>query len=108
MRRMMSGKYENGTRFVVYQGYEIPVTTGNIAKAVLRKLKRTGVVFFEHDDGLARSARQELVDIASNIGLTVFEEDYRIVLMDNNGEKKFKMNNLVVERCAHQDFEILQ
>lgn len=65
-------------------GYECPKTTSKLARRVLRDLSRAGVVVFTHDDGLSVLTRLELVKIAGDIGLDVYESPYRLVLMERD------------------------
>ena len=81
----------------VYAGYEIPKKTSRQARVVLDKLREKRMVVFDHDDGLSFLVRLELVRIANDIGLDLFEENYRIILIDVEDDPDFKMTHADLE-----------
>ena len=65
-------------------GYECLKTISPQTKRVLRKLRKAGVIVFQHDDGLALITRDQLIDTADAIGLNCYPTPYEVVLIDTD------------------------
>lgn len=48
------------------------------------QIAKTGVIVFQHDDGLAAITHEQLVEIADAIGLTCYQTCYEVVLIDTD------------------------
>jgi hypothetical protein len=68
---------------IIVAGFECPKTTSDLAKKCLRKLRKLGMVIFEHDDGPGILVREELKNIAFNDGIWINESPYRLILINN-------------------------
>lgn len=69
---------------ITVAGYECLKTISPQTKRVLCKLRKVGVVIFQHDDGLAAITHEQLVEIADAIGLTCYQTRYEVVLIDTD------------------------
>ncbi len=66
--------------------YECPESTYPQTKRMLRKLRKDGILIFNHDDGPANVTRHELMEIAGAIGIDYYENPhnpYEVVLIDS-------------------------
>lgn len=69
---------------IVVAGYECLKTTSPQTKRVLRKLRKTGIIVFQHDDGFSAITHEQLVEIADAIGLDCYQTRYKVVLIDTD------------------------
>jgi len=65
-------------------GYECLKTISPQTKRVLRKLRKTGIIVFQHDDGPTAITHEQLVETADSIGLNCYQTRYEVVLIDND------------------------
>jgi hypothetical protein len=68
--------------YTLYQGYEVPRSLSKGAKKVLLVLRHKGAVIYQFDGGPSALVARELITIAENIGLDIFVNQYRIVLIE--------------------------
>ncbi len=65
-------------------GYECLKTISPQTKRVLRKLRKAGIVVFQHDSGPAAITHEQLVETAGAIGLDYYQSIYEVVLIDTD------------------------
>lgn len=71
----------------IRHGFEMPKSTSEEAQMVFALLKQSGCVIYEHDDGPTLLIRLELENICGAIGVPMFKETYRLILMTESFEK---------------------